>query len=122
MFNVDGISELVRVLRVLPAVERGRRRNGFSALVSRFRARGRTAPEHSKAARARLFRMIRIVDRCMPDGGNCYRRVLLEVALDRFAAEEPIRFGLREHGGPNSGHVWLAEREANGRYDAEFVT
>jgi hypothetical protein len=119
---VSGLTDVVRVLRALPAVEIGRRTNGLAPAVARFRERGRSAPPRAPSGRARLQRIIRLVDRCMPGGGNCYRRVLLEIALDRGAAAEPVRFGLREHGGPSSGHVWLADRETGGRYDAEFVT
>jgi hypothetical protein len=70
-----------------------------------------------------LRRLIRGVDACLPGGGNCYRRALLEVALDPAAAAEPLHLGLREHGGPRSGHAWLGDRRDSGEaYDAEFVT
>jgi hypothetical protein len=115
-------SDLLRVLALLPAVESGRRSSGFRDLVSRFRARGASLPPRSSAERQRLRRIIRVVDRFMPDRGNCYRRVLLEMALDPQAASEELRIGLREHGGPRSGHIWLANRDAASSYDAEFVT
>jgi hypothetical protein len=115
-------SDLVRVLRLLPVVEYGRRSSGFRDLVSRFRARGASLPARSSAGRERLRRVIRVVDRFMPDRGNCYRRVLLEMALDSESAGEPLQIGLREHGGPRSGHIWLANRDAAEHYDAEFVT
>jgi hypothetical protein len=91
-------------------------------MVEQLRARGRLAPPRTARSRERLRRLVRLVDRVMPDRGNCYRRVLLEISLDRDAAEDPIRIGLREGGGPLSGHVWLADRDAAGTYDAEFVT
>jgi hypothetical protein len=119
---LGGAADLARVLGLLPAVELGRRSRGYAALVEQLRARGRGAAPRSAEDRERLRRVIRLVDRLMPDRGNCYRRVLLEIALDKDAAEEPIRIGLREHGGPRSGHVWLADRDAAGAYDAEFVT
>ena len=44
------------------------------------------------------------------------------MALDAGAAAEPLRFGLREHGGPGSGHAWLGDRpDESARYDAEFA-
>jgi hypothetical protein len=76
------------------------------------------------AARASLRRLIRIVDRCFPSGGNCYRRALIEVAMDASAAAEPLHMGIRSNGGPNSGHAWLGslpESDGRGPYDADFV-
>jgi hypothetical protein len=65
--------------------------------------------------------MIRLVDRLFPGGANCYRRTLLEIALDAGAAEERLFLGLKEQGGPASGHAWLESwpdaAEAS-RYDA----
>jgi len=66
--------------------------------------------------------VIRLVDRCFPSGGNCYRRVLIEIGMDAGAAAERLHLGLRADGGLNSGHAWL--ESAPGRldpYDAEFV-
>ena len=66
--------------------------------------------------------MIGIIDRAFPSGPNCYRRVLVEIAMDAGAAEEDLHIGLRAHGGPKSGHAWLgSEGTAAERYDAEFV-
>jgi hypothetical protein len=62
-----------------------------------------------------------MVDACMPGGGNCFRRALMQVALDPEAAAAPINLGLRNGGGPRSGHAWLGPRtEPAGTYDAEF--
>jgi hypothetical protein len=77
--------------------------------------------------RGRLRRIISLVDRCLPDGGNCVRRALLEMALDGGAARDTFLAGLQSQGGPRSGHAWLASQQtqdpqasqcANDRYDA----
>jgi hypothetical protein len=118
MFLVD----LARVVTALPAVERDRRRLGPGPLLAKVREAGRTSPTRKPAERRRLQRLIRLVDRFVPGGGNCYRRSLLEMTLDRGAAAEPLRFGLREHGGAGSGHAWLGDApDAQARYDAEFA-
>jgi hypothetical protein len=65
--------------------------------------------------------MIAAVDARIPGGSNCYRRALVEMALDASAAEERLFFGLKAHGGARSGHAWLASwpDSANaGVYDA----
>jgi hypothetical protein len=97
--------ESVRVLAALPIVEMLRRLQG---------------PARGPAARARLRRAIAWVDRCLP-GGGCYRRVMLEMALDPAAAREPFRIGLHRRGNRVDGHAWLANRRGNGtRYDVEI--
>jgi hypothetical protein len=117
------VSETLRVLLALPLIEAGRRFSGPRAVISRARAVGGQAVGRAPGERARLQAVIRRVDRWLPDGGNCYRRALVEIALDAGAAAEPLTFGFRQHGGPKSGHAWLAGgREAGERYDAEFVT
>jgi hypothetical protein len=114
--------ELVRVLRVLPTVEYGRRRSGPAPLLTALRARGRRGALRSDDERRRLRRVIRLVDRFFPTGGNCYRRALLELALDPTSAREPLHMALRQHGGPQSGHAWLADVEDTPEsYDAVFV-
>jgi hypothetical protein len=76
----------------------------------------------SASERSRLRRLIGAIDRRLPDGGNCFRRALIEIALDPESAREPLRFGLRKGGGAKSGHAWLRdEREPQQRYDAEFA-
>lgn len=101
--------ELARIARALPAVERGRRHEGPAVLVPRLRAEAAHAPERDHAGRARLRRAISWVDRLVPGGPNCLRRVLLEVALDRGAAREPIVIGLDRDGEVADGHAWLGE-------------
>lgn len=66
--------------------------------------------------------MIRWVDARMPTGPNCYRRVLLETALDAGAARETVIFGLRKGGSKGSGHAFFeseSEREGEG-FDVRF--
>jgi hypothetical protein len=103
-------------------VEWGRKSLGPQDLVPRLRARGSRRPWRDEAGRLRLRRAIRFVDRWFSSGGNCYRRVLIEIAMDAGAATEPLHLGLQTDGGPNSGHAWLGSvRDGEERYDAEFV-
>jgi hypothetical protein len=116
------VAELLRVLRALPAVEYGRRRSGPAPLLAALRARGRQGVVRSEEERRGLRRVIRLVDRFFPTGGNCYRRALLELALDPTSAREPLHLALRQYGGPQSGHAWLADlKDTPESYDAVFV-
>lgn len=114
--------ELVRLVRVLPVIEMKRLSRGPMPLVEELRARAQATPRRPADRRARLRRLIAALDRRMPGGANCYRRVLLEISLDRGAAEEPVHIGLRSNGGPRSGHAWLGEnRDTAEHYDAEIA-
>jgi hypothetical protein len=116
------VVEFLRVLRALPTVEFGRRRSGPAPLLATLRARGRQGAVRSDQERRNLRRVIRLVDRFFPSGGNCYRRALLELALDPTSAREPLHLALRQHGGPQSGHAWLADlKDTPESYDAVFV-
>jgi hypothetical protein len=116
------VGDTLRVVALLPIVEVGRRSLGPTPVVGVLRRLGSKGKHRSGFDRVRLRRLIGAIDRCLPDGGNCFRRALLEVGLDPETAQEPIYFGLREHGGPKSGHAWLRDdRESGGRYDAEFA-
>lgn len=125
---LDGVSaadliDLARIAALLPVVELGRRTRGPARLVPTLRACGRRVGLRTADRRARLRRLIRAVDARLPGGGNCYRRALLEMALDPQSAAEPLHLGLRAGGGPNSGHAWLGDdRDPGAAYDAEFVT
>ena len=113
--------ELFEVTAVAIRVDRARVRRGPRDLVPELRARG-ARRTRSQPGRAQLRRMIRVVDRCFPSGANCYRRALIEIAMDASAAAEPLRMGLKADGGPNTGHAWLESApEQLDRYDAEFV-
>jgi hypothetical protein len=66
--------------------------------------------------------VIRFVDSLFPSGPNCYRRALVEIAMDAGAAAEPLHMGLLADGGLNSGHAWLdSAADPTRSYDAEFV-
>jgi hypothetical protein len=103
-------------------VEWGRRRQGPAPLLDSLRALGSVRGKRSPEQRQRLRKLIRFVDARFPDGGNCFRRALLEVRLDPVAASEPLHMAVREHGGVGSGHAWLGDLpDTDERYDAVFV-
>jgi hypothetical protein len=112
------LGDLLRVLSALPLVEWRRRRQSLHLAVANIRAGGEKRAARSGAARARLQRLIGAVDARMPGGGNCVRRVLLEMSLDRGAAGERLLAGLRSGGGPGSGHAWLESHPVRETYDA----
>ena len=121
-FLADRLLVLLEAAAVAIRVEMDRARRGPKDLVPKLRARGATRPCRNEVERRRLQRTIGVVDRCFPLGGNCYRRALIEIAMDAGAAAEPLHMGLRADGGPNSGHAWLeSARGGAERYDAEFV-
>lgn len=101
--------ELLRVARALPAVEHGLAAHPPPAAVARLRARGRRCARRTPAARATLRRAIALADRAAPGGASCYRRALLELALDAGAAAETLWLGLDASGLPRSGHAWLGD-------------
>jgi hypothetical protein len=109
------LAEVARVLAVLPGVELGRLTSGPAPLVTRLRAVGR-GRKHRRTAIERqcLKRAISWVDARFPDGGNCYRRALLEIALDCDAANERLFLGLRSDCRPMSGHAWLGSTGSGG--------
>jgi hypothetical protein len=111
-------AEIARVVAVLPRVEADRRaaspqRAARAARLRALRVRARTAE-----ARERLRRAIAIVDGWVPGGGNCLRRSLLEMSLDRGAASERLLAGFKTGGAPASGHAWLESQVVTDRYDA----
>jgi hypothetical protein len=111
-------AEAVRATVALPRVERARRALGPRAAVQAMRALGDARWRRSPAERARLQRAIRIVDRLAFRGGaNCYRRALLEMALDAGAAGEALMMGFKSGGGVGSGHAWLASHRDGGAFD-----
>lgn len=115
-------ADAVRVMALLPIVEVGRWCLGPAPVVGVLRRLGARGRRRSPPDRRRLRLLIGAIDRRVPDGGNCFRRALIEIGLDPESAKEPIQFGLRKHGGPKSGHAWLRdERESAQRYDAEFA-
>src|SRR3954451_17373448 len=115
------IRDVWLVLKAAPRVEHGRCFQGPGPLVAELRQRGARERVRTDRERARLARIVRVVDACFPGGGNCYRRALLEIAVDPAAAAAPLNLGLRRGGGSRSGHAWLGSgTEPSPRYDAEF--
>ncbi len=106
------VAEMMRVLSIAARVEADRQREGPMPLLEKLRREGRARRRRPDQDRARLVRAIGIVDRFFPGGGNCYRRVLLESALDRGAAVERVFMGLKHDGGPGSGHAYFAREAA----------
>lgn len=100
--------ELVRVARIVRDVERARLSRGPEAIVREHRARGAREKLRGPIGRARLRRAIGWVDAFFPGGPNCFRRTLLELALDAGAARERLVFGLDVG---KTGHVTFKGRE-----------
>lgn len=96
--------EAARALLLVPAVERWRRLASPRDAITEARARGERAIERGSVARARLENAIAWIDAAAPGGPNCYRRTLLETALDRGAAREKIALGLDVG---RTGHAWI---------------
>jgi hypothetical protein len=113
------LHELFRVLASLPRVEVGRRCQGPRPLIKTLRQRGAAAPCRDARQRDRLRRAIRLVDRaCLRR--NCFRRALLEVALDAGAAREPFHLGFRKEQGVLSGHAWLGDGPSASGFPVQF--
>jgi Transglutaminase-like superfamily len=110
--------ELVIVLAFLFPVERLRSSTGPQAAIATARRMGQRWGARGPARRALLRKAIRWSDRRLFAESNCYRRVLLEIALDRGAATEKVMMGFREGGGTGSGHAWLESDPPVMTYDA----
>lgn len=112
------LAEVCNVLRALPRLEQARHAHGPRPVLELVRRQARRAPRRGEASRRCLRRAIRWVDACMADGGNCYRRALLEIALDRGAARAPLALGFARQGDRLTGHAWVeGEDPGPGRYD-----
>lgn len=110
--------ELPLVLLLSVPLEHLRSYAGPQTSVGTVRRLGRRAGARSEAQRERLRRAIRWVDRRLFAEPNCYRRILLEIALDAGAAREKVMMGFREGGGAGSGHAWLESDPPVTSYDA----
>jgi hypothetical protein len=110
--------EMTRVLVDVPRVERQRRQSSLHQAVGAARRRASGRRLRSLEGRARLRRAIAIVDARLPDGPNCVRRSLLEMSLDRGAANVKLLAGFVSGGGPKSGHAWLESERVLQHYDA----
>lgn len=110
--------EVARVVGLVRGVEAQRMRQPPEAVVRAMRARGRRARERGPIGRARLKRAVSWVDALYParGGANCFRRVLLEMALDRGAAEETLVFGFDVG---RLGHVAFKDTEERS-FDVAF--
>ncbi|MDB5217078.1 MAG: hypothetical protein JWO86_5005 [Myxococcaceae bacterium] len=109
--------ELARVVRHVREVDESRKQATPQRVVDELRARGANAKERGPVGRARLRRAIGWVDAALPGGANCYRRVLLELALDAGAARETVVFGLDVG---STGHVAFEDREER-TFDVAFA-
>lgn len=110
--------ELIRVLRAIPEIEVRRLTEGPAPLLRDLREKARYRRQRTSDERSDLKRVIRWADAHFPGGGNCYRRSLLEIALDADSAGEPLVMGLRSAGGERSGHAWVGSDSDGAAYDA----
>jgi hypothetical protein len=99
--------EALSVLTMVSRVDSERATLGPAPLIARMRTESRRRRDRTSDERQRLKRTIAWIDSRLPGGASCYRRALLEIALDRGAAQEPFYMGLTAAGGPKSGHAWL---------------
>ena len=104
----DVAAEIVRAGRLVGLADATRKRQPAERAIAAMRARGRRAQTRGPIGRARLRRAIGWVDALRPGGENCYRRVLLELALDAGAAEEVVVLGLDVG---KTGHIAFEHRE-----------
>ncbi|MDB4936379.1 MAG: hypothetical protein JWP87_3351 [Labilithrix sp.] len=112
--TLDAAVEMARVLTVLPRVERARRTCGPGPLAAEMRRLAQTAPRRDPLGRASLRATIASCDRALPRGAGCYRRALLEMALDAGAADEALVLGFRRHG---IGHAWVGTEATEESFD-----
>jgi hypothetical protein len=110
-------AEVGRVVRLVREVDARRASGAPQEVLATMRARGASAEERGPIGRARLRRAIGWVDAFMPGGANCYRRILLESALDAGAARETVVFGLDVG---STGHVAFEGREERS-FDVAFA-
>jgi hypothetical protein len=112
------IRDVLRVAAMVPRAERWRRVLGIEAAVYRARVIG---ADQGEGDREKLWRAILLVDRGWPTGPNCYRRVLLAMALDARFAREKFVVGLDIGQGPADGHAWVGTgRGREQPYDVEI--
>lgn len=111
------VTELARVTRVAREAERLRMNVGPAEAVARQRAKGRRKRRRDAPTRQELRTAVNWLDAKWPGGGNCFRRVLIELALDAGAAEERLVFGLDVG---KTGHVAF-EGADDATFDVAFV-
>jgi hypothetical protein len=110
------LAEVLRVLAVLPTLEVARRVCGPQAVIEVLRGPVLRKLHRDAAGRQRLRRAVGWVDRHLWPGANCYRRTLLELALDRGVAAEPLYFGLKLENDRLDGHAWLPGQSDEGAF------
>jgi len=112
------ILDLFAVALVLPKIDRWRSL-GPEVAIENAREAGRARGHRSVRSRARLRRVINLADRL--SGANCYRRVLLVLALDRTVAHYPVFFGIENRISGEPGHAWLGpDADQERRFAAVF--
>ena len=104
--------EMARVVAAVRRIDEAPR-----DVLAAMRALGAAASKRGPVGRARLRRAIGWVDALVPGGASCYRRILLEVALDAGAARETVVFGLDVG---STGHVAFLDREER-TFDVAFA-
>jgi hypothetical protein len=110
--------EVARVVRLVRIVDAGRAKKTPEEVLALMRARGtKTERTRGPIGRARLRRAIGWLDALGPGGASCYRRILLESALDAGAARETVVFGLDVG---RTGHVAFEDREER-TFDVSFA-
>jgi hypothetical protein len=107
--------ELARAARLVTVAER-RRFDPPAVAVAAMRALGARHATRGVVGRARLRRAIGWLDALHPKGPSCYRRILLELALDGGAARETVVFGLDVG---RTGHVAFQDSEER-TFDVAF--
>ena len=111
-------TEVTRVAALVRAVDRGRQGQTPEQVLAEMRGRGvKSGRTRGPIGRARLRRAIGWLDALAPGGASCYRRVLLESALDAGAARETVVFGLDVG---RTGHVAFEDREER-TFDVSFA-
>lgn len=111
---------VVEVARILPRIEWARWTTGPGMVVTQLRNQESEIPVRDALTRRRLLRAIRWVDGCLSWKGNCYRKALLEMALDRSAVRSALMLGFSVRGGTMTGHAWLAA-ESTPKVEYDFV-
>jgi hypothetical protein len=117
------LPDLIDAFSIEPGIDRSRLREGPKPLIERLRLQGLKRRTRGEAERSRLRYAIALAERLRGRKPNCYRRVLMEIAMDAGAAREPVFLALQSGGGAGSGHAYLASHAdvTPSSYDAVFA-
>jgi hypothetical protein len=99
------LGQIREVVSVSRAVDRLRSEVGPADLLTQLRQQGGTRTRRDQSARRRLHRLISVIDRLLPRPANCYRRALVEIAMDAGASHSislSVRVGARTQATPGS--------------------